>query len=154
MATTAKQGGGGSRPSSDAGQNGLHTRLSVREGEDPWTAEELAEVTQELETEVTRLTAEVDEAEQDLVELMRSFGDGAGDDQADAGAATLEREHELSVANNSRGLLDQTRSALDRIQQGTYGDCESCGEPIGKMRLQAFPRATLCLTCKQKQERR
>lgn len=141
MATTAKK-------------NDAHTRLSVRAGEDSWTAEELGEVRAELEAEVSRLQAEVAEAEQDLVELMRSFGDGAGDDQADAGAATLEREHELSVAQNTRTLLDQTQLALERIDQGTYGDCESCGEPIGKMRLQAFPRATLCLTCKQKQERR
>ena len=133
---------------------GLHTALSVREGEDPWTAEELAEVRAELEADEARLSAEVEEAEQDLVELMRSYGDGAGDDQADAGAATYEREHELSMTANARGLLDQTRHALERIDAGTYGDCESCGTPIGKMRLQAFPRATLCLTCKQKQERR
>jgi hypothetical protein len=38
--------------------------------------------------------------------------------------------------------------------EGTYGICESCGEPIGKMRLMAFPRATLCMTCKQREERR
>ncbi|GAA5161759.1 TraR/DksA family transcriptional regulator [Ornithinimicrobium tianjinense] len=131
-----------------------HLSISVREGEEPWTADELAEVLDELRTEEARLAAEVDEAEQDLVELMRSFGDGAGDDQADAGAATWEREHELSLTNNAKGLLDQTRHALERIDQGTYGDCESCGTPIGKMRLQAFPRATLCMTCKQKQERR
>ena len=133
---------------------GAHTSLSVREGEDAWTAAELAEVRAELEGDEARLAAEVDEAEQDLVELMRSFGDGAGDDQADAGAATYEREHEMSMTANAKGLLDQTRHALARIDDGSYGDCESCGTPIGKMRLQAFPRATLCLTCKQKQERR
>lgn len=134
--------------------SGAHAALSVREGEEAWTAEELAEVRAELEADETRLSAEVDEAEQDLVELMRSFGDGAGDDQADAGAATWEREHELSMTANAKALLVQTKHALERIDQGTYGDCESCGTPIGKMRLQAFPRATLCLTCKQKQERR
>lgn len=131
-----------------------HTSLRVREGEEAWTAAELEEVRGELQADLTRLESEVEEAEQDLVELARSYGDGAGDDQADAGAATWEREHDLSLANNAKGLLDQTRHALERIEDGTYGDCESCGEPIGKMRLQAFPRATLCLTCKQKQERR
>ena len=130
------------------------TPLSVREGEEPWTDAELAEVRAELEADVERLTAELDEAEEDLVELMRSYGDGAGDDQADAGAVTWEREHELSLTNNARSLLQQSLHALERIDQGTYGDCESCGTPIGKMRLQAFPRATLCMTCKQKQERR
>lgn len=128
--------------------------LSVREDEEPWTSEELAEVRDELQSEVDRLTVELDRAEEDLAELMRSYGDGAGDDQADAGAATWEREHELSLTNNARDLLQQTVHALARIDQGTYGDCESCGTPIGKMRLQAFPRATLCMTCKQKQERR
>ncbi|MBN9325656.1 MAG: TraR/DksA family transcriptional regulator, partial [Cellulomonas sp.] len=41
-----------------------------------------------------------------------------------------------------------------RIAAGTYGACESCGKPIGKARLQAFPRATLCVECKQREERR
>ncbi len=134
--------------------SGGHTALSVREEEDPWTAEELAEVRDELEADAERLRSEVDEAEHDLVELMRSYGDGAGDDQADAGAATWEREHELSLTNNAKALLTQTLHALERMDTGTYGDCESCGLPIGKMRLQAFSRATLCMTCKQKQERR
>lgn len=151
MATTAKKGGAATRSHA---RSGAHTTLSVREGEDPWTKEELAEVRAELEGEIARLHTEVEEAEQDLVDLKRSFGDGAGDDQADAGAATWEREHELSVTNNARDLLDQNTQALDRIGAGTYGDCESCGTPIGKMRLQAFPRARLCMTCKQKQERR
>lgn len=142
MTRTAKKGG-------DA-----HVSLSVRDDEDAWTAEELAEVRTELEADVARLGVELHDAEQDLVELMRSYADGAGDDQADAGAATWEREHELSLANNARDLLSQTTRALDRIVAGSYGDCESCGNPIGKMRLQAFPRATLCMTCKQKQERR
>lgn len=128
--------------------------LSVRQGEEPWSVEELVELQGELESEVQRLTAELDEAEEELAELMRSYGDGAGDDQADAGAATWEREHELSLTNNARSLLAQSQHALERIEAGTYGDCESCGTPIGKMRLQAFPRATLCMTCKQKQERR
>lgn len=156
MATTAKKGGSSAATRSGRGSRakGQHTRLSVREGEDPWTAAELAEVREELEGEIARLRAEVEEAEHDLVDLKRRFGDGAGDDQADAGAATWEREHELSVTNNARDLLDQNTQALDRIEAGTYGDCESCGTPIGKMRLQAFPRARLCMTCKQKQERR
>lgn len=132
----------------------MHEQLSVREGEEAWSAEELAEVRAELQADEERLAAEVRAAEQDLVELMRSFGDGAGDDQADAGSATLEREQELSLANNAKHLLEQTRHALERIDAGIYGDCEACGTPIGKMRLQAFPRATLCMTCKQKQERR
>ena len=86
--------------------------------------------------------------------MLRDSGDGAGDDQADAGTKTFEREHEMSLANNSREMLAQAKRALRRIEDGTYGICESCGNPIGKARLQAFPRATLCVSCKQKEERR
>ena len=85
---------------------------------------------------------------------MRDAGDGAGNDQADVGSTTFERDHEMSLANNAREMLAQTERALTRIEDGTYGVCESCGEPIGKMRLMAFPRATLCLSCKQREERR
>jgi DnaK suppressor protein len=51
-------------------------------------------------------------------------------------------------------LLDQGERALGRIDAGTYEVCESCGKPTGKARLLAFPRATLCVACKQRQERR
>jgi DnaK suppressor protein len=93
-------------------------------------------------------------AEFDLAGLMRDVGDGAGDDPADAGTATFEREQEISLANNAREVFEQSARALARLVAGTYGICESCGSPIGKNRLQAFPRATLCMTCKSKQERR
>ena len=85
---------------------------------------------------------------------MRDAGDGAGNDQADVGSTTFERDHEMSLANNAREMLAQTEHALARIDDGTYGVCESCGQPIGKMRVMAFPRATLCLSCKQREERR
>jgi RNA polymerase-binding protein DksA len=66
----------------------------------------------------------------------------------------FEREHELAISNNARDLLSQTEHALERIVAGTYGVCESCGNAVGKARLLAFPRATLCVECKQRQERR
>jgi RNA polymerase-binding transcription factor len=78
----------------------------------------------------------------------------AGDDPADAGAKTYEREHELALTENARELLAASERALARMDEGTFGVCESCGQPIGKARLQAFPRATLCVTCKQREERR
>ena len=130
------------------------TSLKVRENESPWTTAELREVRTELERDIARLTIEIATAETGLHELLRDSGDGAGDDQADAGAKTFEREQEISLANNSRGMLEQSRRALVAIQDSTYGNCESCGLPVGKMRLQAFPRATLCVSCKQRQERR
>ena len=128
--------------------------LKVAEDESPWTASELAAVRAELEADVARLRAEIDEADSQIAELIRDSGDGAGDDQADSGSKAFEREHEMTLANNARDLLEQNERALRRIGDGTYGICESCGNAVGKRRLQAFPRATLCVTCKQRQERR
>jgi DnaK suppressor protein len=128
--------------------------LVVKAGEDPWTPDELSEVRGELTTYADRLRHELHDAEEELAGLMRDAGDGAGHDQADMGATSFERDHELTVVNNARDMLAQTERALARIDDGTYGVCESCGNPIGKMRLMAFPRATLCMSCKQREERR
>ncbi|MFE0191807.1 TraR/DksA family transcriptional regulator [Streptomyces sp. NPDC058989] len=128
--------------------------LAVRPGEDPWTPAEVAEARTELMEEVGRLRAEITAAEDAIAGLMRDSGDGAGDDEADTGTKNITREHELALASNAREMLHQTERALGRLDTGTYGLCENCGNPIGKARMQAFPRATLCVECKQKQERR
>jgi RNA polymerase-binding transcription factor DksA len=150
-ATAASRAGGAGVSSSASSQP---QRLRVRENERPWTAKELATVRAELEAGIDRLQKEISGAEIDLAGLMRDVGDGAGDDPADAGTATFEREQEISLANNAREVFAQSSRALARLVDGSYGVCESCGGPIGKNRLLAFPRATLCMTCKSKQERR
>ncbi|MFQ3561676.1 TraR/DksA family transcriptional regulator [Streptomyces gramineus] len=128
--------------------------LAVRPGEDPWTPEEVEEARTELMSEALRLRAELDASDSALAGLMRDSGDGAGDDEADTGTKNITREHELALAANAREMLEQTERALEKLDAGTYGLCENCGNPIGKARMQAFPRATLCVECKQKQERR
>jgi DnaK suppressor protein len=128
--------------------------LPVRSGEKRWTEAELAKVRKELEAEITELRAEISKSESEIAERMGDAVADAGDDQADAGAKTFQREHELALTHNAKELLAQNERALARIESGTYGVCESCGEPIGKARLQAFPRATLCVACKQREERR
>lgn len=137
-----------------AAKPAARTALAVREDESPWTETELAEVRAAIQEDISSLQAEIESAEAEIVGLMRDSGDGAGDDQADAGAKTLEREQEMSLANNAREMLNQNVHALERLDDGTYGVCESCGNAIGKLRLQAAPRATLCVTCKMKEERR
>ena len=127
--------------------------LVVREDESPWTKSELNEIRKALNLDEVRLLEEIDTAEIGLADLIRDSGDGAGDDQADAGSKTFEREHEMSLANNAREMLLQVRHALGRIDDKTYGVCEGCGKAIGKLRLQAFPRATLCMACKVAEER-
>lgn len=126
----------------------------VRGDEKPWTTAELTEIRHDLERDIARALADLKTAEEDLQGLIWDAGDGSGDDQADAGAKTYEREQELALADNAREVLRQNEHALERIADGTYGVCESCGKPVGKLRLQAFPRATLCMPCKTKQERR
>lgn len=130
-----------------------HMKLQVAQDEAPWTEAELVEVREHLVELVTANRAEVLEAEHELSDLMRGTGDAAGDDQADAGTKTFEREHEIAIVKNARELLEQTERALERLDAGTYGTCEGCGNPIGKLRLQARPRATLCLSCQNKQNR-
>lgn len=131
-----------------------NTKLAVRADETPWTTAEAKAVRAELESDQTRLRGELDQSARELQDLLRDGVDGAGNDQADVGSKGLERDAEMSLAANQRELLLQTEKALVRLEQGSYGQCEFCSEPIGKNRLMAFPRATLCMTCKQREERR
>lgn len=128
--------------------------LPVRPGEKRWTEAEVAEVRDQLAAEAEELRLDIERAESDIASRLGDAVGDAGDDQADVGAKTFEREHELALTHNARELLAQNERAIARIEAGTYGTCESCGEAIGKARLQAFPRATLCVTCKQREERR
>lgn len=141
------------QPATDAQHQDL-SWLPLRDGEEPWSAPDLEEIRTELLAEKARLEQDLAESELDLQDLMRDYGGGSGDDSADTGGKVLEREQELTLTHNSRNLLAQTERALERLEHHTYGSCESCHRAIGKLRLQAFPRATLCVTCKQKQERR
>ena len=126
----------------------------VRPGEEPWTGSELAEVRETLETDAAGLRGDIEQAESQIANRLEDGISEAGDDEADVGVKTFERDHEFAMTSNARDLLEQTERAIGRIDAGTYGACESCGQPIGKARLMAFPRAVLCVTCKQREERR
>jgi RNA polymerase-binding transcription factor DksA len=130
------------------------TPVVVSESESAWNAAELKSIRTELAKELVRLQADLSVVEREMDALIADAGDGAGDDQADAGTKTFEREHEMSLVINARDMVLQTERALERIDTKTYGNCEECGAAIGKARLQVFPRATLCMLCKQKEERR
>lgn len=101
------------------------------------------------------LRAEYDQTLSEINELQRDrLTDSAGDDQADTGTKTFEREQEISLANSILERITQVERALERLDDGQYGWCERCGNPIPVERLAAFPSATLCVTCKQLEERR
>lgn len=128
-------------------------QLPVRPGDDAWKLADLRQIVTSLNEDVERLVTELGVTEHELDDLLHT-SEGAGDDQADAGSTALEREQEMSIVNNTRDMLEQSVDALRRIKAGTYGVCQSCGEGIGRARLMAFPRANLCVTCKQREERR
>jgi RNA polymerase-binding transcription factor DksA len=130
------------------------TPVTASEGEAPWTAAELKSIRAEIAKDLERLRHELSVVEAEMNELIADSGEGAGDDQADSGTKTFEREHEMSLVINARDMVLQTERALERIDAKSYGYCEDCGAAIGKARLQVFPRATLCMICKQKEERR
>lgn len=120
-----------------------------------FSAKELAAIRAVLSERQNALRTEYDKAMTDLYELQADrTAESSGDDQADTGSKTFEREQELTLANGILERVNQVEHALSRLDNETYGQCERCGNPIPKARLEAFPAATLCVTCKQLEERR
>jgi RNA polymerase-binding protein DksA len=76
-----------------------------------------------------------------------------GNHQADGGTELFEQEQAISLEMNERELLALVEHALERVDAGTYGLCERCGQPINPERLEALPYATHCITCQSIIER-
>jgi DnaK suppressor protein len=72
---------------------------------------------------------------------------------ADAGQAAAERASLLTLVRSLRDTLRDVEHALDRMDAGTYGTCDNCGQPIADERLDALPAARLCLDCKRQRGR-
>ena len=108
----------------------------------------LVERRDELQSEYDRSLAEITELQRERL------ADSAGDDQADTGTKTFEREQEITLANNLLERITQVERAIERLGEGHYGWCERCGNAIPVERLAAFPSATRCVSCKQLEERR
>lgn len=119
-------------------------------------ADQLKKIKAGLETKRGELEDRMRELEEDSFDATQSdiTGEvGLDEDFADAGTATFERERDLSIRNNIRDLIDQMNRAISRIDDGTYGTCERCGQPIDAARLRELPHASLCLDCKRREER-
>jgi RNA polymerase-binding protein DksA len=71
----------------------------------------------------------------------------------DVATITYDRELDYTLEENSERLLAAIDSALQRIEDGTYGTCTNCGQPIAAERLEALPYTTQCIDCKRKEER-
>jgi DnaK suppressor protein len=72
---------------------------------------------------------------------------------ADVGTENYDQEFTLSLIENEQETLGQIYEALARIDSGTFGTCEDCGQPIAKPRLQAIPYAKLCIDCARAREK-
>ncbi|MFV2103188.1 TraR/DksA family transcriptional regulator [Micromonospora sp. LOL_024] len=108
-----------------------------------------------LQARHEELTAEYEQAvQQSQVLRLVEVGDTAGDDQADSGTKTAERDTAQSLLRTILDRRAQYEHALARLADGTYGFCEGCTAPIPVERLEIFPSATTCVTCKQTRERR
>ena len=71
---------------------------------------------------------------------------------ADIGSDNFEQEFTLSLMQSEGGTLEQIEAALERIEDGTYGECEECGARIPKQRLNAIPYAIMCVKCASRVE--
>jgi len=74
-------------------------------------------------------------------------------DPTDRASLESDRNFELRIRDRERKLINKIREAVERLDEGEYGVCESCGEDIGEARLRARPVTTLCIECKTEQER-
>jgi DnaK suppressor protein len=114
-------------------------------------------------SKLAELRAELEQQRENLrKEIVEQGGDADSDDAAidvergfaDSAHSTAERARLLSVMKALRSNLRWVDRALTKMELGTYGTCERCGNAIGIERLEALPWAILCIDCKQKGEGR
>ena len=130
----------------------IGTEVSTGSGR---SVQEVDQIRQNLVSRYDELTAEYETAlAQNQMLRLVEIGDAAGDDQADSGTKTAERDAAQSLLRTILERREQFEHALTRLEQGTYGWCEGCGSPIPVERLAIFPSATSCVSCKQFKERR
>ena len=121
----------------------------------PLSKEQLKQLRQLLLTERARLVGELKSITQDASQSPR---DAAGDlsgyavHMADMATDTHERELSMNIASTEQSIIYQIDDALKRLDDGTYGICESCSEPIAMNRLKAVPQATMCIECQRQKE--
>jgi DnaK suppressor protein len=97
-----------------------------------------------------RRAAVAREVSQDTAELLRE--ESAYADSVDQASADVDRTWMVQKTNRDRELLVQIEEALRRVEEGTFGECESCGEDIQEARMKAQPATTLCVGCQAELE--
>lgn len=114
---------------------------------DKFLADQRAELVTERANYVEAAESLRQEAEM-LAEDMEP-GDIQFDEESGEGdTLNVERERDLALSAQARAAVDEIDRALAKMDAGTYGVCERCGQPIPKARLKALPYAALCVACK------
>ncbi len=98
-----------------------------------------------LEQQASQLKAEADQLVQVSGPLEVQFDEESGE----GGTAAIDRERDLALAASAQAALAEVDDALRKLDDGTYGVCEVCHEPIARARLRALPYARLCVRCKE-----
>lgn len=101
-----------------------------------------------LQEEMLSLLQEADKTVSEMTVDSTNFPD-----PTDRATQESDRNFELRIRDRERKLLNKIKEALSRIDDGTFGTCEVCGEDISEGRLKARPVTTLCIDCKMEQER-
>lgn len=101
-----------------------------------------------LQEEMLSLLQDADKTVSEMTADTTNFPD-----PTDRATQESDRSFELRIRDRERKLLNKIKEALSRIDDGTFGTCEVCGEDISEGRLKARPVTTLCIDCKMEQER-
>ncbi len=114
-------------------------------------------IKERLEGERTGLLRDIRRLEE-LTEEIRSDraggNGGVGNHMAEGASSTFDQERNLALVGNLRQTLESVEAALKRLEQGTYGRCETCGQPIDRARLKTLPYAAQCVKCQSHLEGR
>lgn len=115
------------------------------------TQTELAQIRQRLEAERMDLHAQLDAFLIDNQDQDTDYGSGHhyGDDATEL----FLRERNIPLRNSIQQRIEQIDAALRRLEEGSYGSCARCGQPINPERLEALPHAILCIGCQSLVER-
>jgi DnaK suppressor protein len=115
--------------------------------EPAWSTEELSSIRDGLLLSADRLRAEIALPDTASAHAVAASTLEVLHDEIDVAAHRAELMQDAVQAENAAAILEQTEHVIDRLDHGLYGICEKCSASIGRPRLEAFPRATLCMTC-------